>query len=67
VGGQVVHGRTDDLPGVGQRVADDGDEAGVVELAARCGVEDGGGNVEGHGFLQRVERTSIRTGRGRPV
>src|SRR5690242_20808922 len=40
--------RRDDFPGVGQRVADDGEERGVVYWAALGGVQDRCGDVEGH-------------------
>jgi len=41
--------RGDDLPGVGQRRADDVEERGVVDPAVLGGVEDGGRDIERHG------------------
>ena len=46
--GLVINGRADDLPRVGQRVADDRQEPGVVEIAAFGGGQHVGGNVERH-------------------
>jgi hypothetical protein len=46
--GVVVDGGADDVPGVGKRVADDGNEPRVIEFAVLCCGQYVRGNVERH-------------------